>query len=128
MFHHLNLRSFSRHTGLVEASGSNAAGRSRCVLLLKGRQWDVQRFRGEMLQIPCDEKVGSGPLAKFFYDEISVQPLLGHFAAPRLCISLRAWLTTADLLFGFHVGCLTPAENPGCDSPIHAKIVSSLPC
>jgi len=32
---------------------------------------DAISFRGEMLKIPCDEKVGSGPLAKFFYDEIS---------------------------------------------------------
>jgi branched-chain amino acid aminotransferase len=32
---------------------------------------DQIQFRGEMLQIPCDEAVGSGPLAKFFYDEIS---------------------------------------------------------
>jgi len=32
---------------------------------------DAISFKGEMLNIPCDKEVGSGPLAKFFYDEIS---------------------------------------------------------
>ena len=44
----------------------------------KRRVASSRRFKGEMLNIPCDKEVGSGPLAKFFYDEISVLPLIFH--------------------------------------------------